>query len=202
MANFSLICAFLPLIHVVFLEPSGPVVSVPGVGKLRGKFVHTLPEGRARAFLGVPYGAPPVGDLRFRPPKEAKAWSGTTEFTRLAKTCYGTTDPSKDFKGASMWNPPTELSEDCLNMNIWTPMLSSDGAMFPVMVWIFGGGFFSGMSTYRITVIPENLAFLNFSRIWRIEKKFAKQYLRQLKRVEQKFASSTVIRLIKFSPTD
>src|ERR1700688_4580374 len=81
------------------------------------------------AFLGVPYAAPPVGILRWRPPLPASPWSGVRMATQPAARCiqhapYGELETD---------NPI--MSEDCLYLNVWTPNLSS-GATLPVIFWI------------------------------------------------------------------
>ncbi len=88
-------------------------------------------------FRGIPYAAPPVGDLRWRPPLPVAHWSGTRAANRLSKNCvqdqiYGDIDPFA-----------AGISEDCLYLNVWTTDLNS-AARRPVMVWIYGGGYNAG----------------------------------------------------------
>lgn len=82
------------------------------------------------AFRGIPYAAPPIGQLRWRAPAEAKPWSGVRDATRFGPRCPQPT-------GAG---DPVAINEDCLTLNVWTPARSADQRL-PVMVWIHGGGF-------------------------------------------------------------
>ena len=91
-----------------------------------------------RVYKGIPYAAPPIGRLRWRPPEPAAAWTGvrpTREFG--AHSVQGVVWDDIDLSGAA-------TSEDCLHLNVWTPAAPSDGARLPVMVWIHGGGFVVG----------------------------------------------------------
>lgn len=85
-----------------------------------------------RAFLGVPYAAPPVGDLRWRSPRPAARWSGVRDATQAGPVC-----PQASGDGGGVTG-----SEDCLNLNVWTP--TPGPAHRPVIVWIPGGGYVLG----------------------------------------------------------
>ena len=82
-------------------------------------------EGRGpdvRVYRGVPFAAPPVGDLRWKPPQPAASWQGIRQATQLGNACSQPPFPSNGLYGTS---PPT-ASEDCLYLSIWTPAKSAD----------------------------------------------------------------------------
>ncbi|MGD0606520.1 MAG: carboxylesterase family protein [Streptosporangiaceae bacterium] len=110
---------------------AGLVVTTTG-GTLRGTTV-----GPAAEFLGIPYAAPPVGPLRWRPPQPAAPWTGIRDATAFAPHCP---QPPSGFGVAS-------TSENCLYLNVYTPSGARAGARnLPVMVWIHGGAFIAGES--------------------------------------------------------
>src|SRR6218665_3118964 len=137
-----------------------PTVSLT-TGVVRG-FRYTLPHLSSSlqgvAFLGIPFAKPPEGPLRFLYPEPIGPWSGIRNATTLPNSCYQTRDLffGPDFYGSNMWNPNTPVSEDCLYVNVWVPVEKASGkwksglGMLPVMVWIFGGGFYSGTSTLDV----------------------------------------------------
>jgi para-nitrobenzyl esterase len=88
------------------------------------------------AFKGIPFAAPPVGDLRWRAPQPAHAWDGVRNATDYAPDCMQEPFPSD---AAPLGTTP---AEDCLYANVWRPA-EADGPL-PVLVWIYGGGFVNG----------------------------------------------------------
>jgi len=119
------------------------------VVRTEGGFISGTREDSVYIFKGVPFAAPPVGDLRWQEPKPVQPWSDT-----LACKKFAASPMQNDPKPFMMWteefiSPPQPLSEDCLYLNIWSGANSADEKL-PVLVWIYGGGFNSGSAACKV----------------------------------------------------
>ena len=122
--------------------PDVPIARTIG-GEISGRYITRGPDGvedqaAIEAFLGVPYAAAPMGDLRWRPPQPVAPWTGTKECRRPGTSAVqvlrkpGGPLPAQEY----------EIGEDCLNLNVYTP--SSDGQRRPVLFWVHGGSYQNG----------------------------------------------------------
>ncbi|HTS34717.1 MAG TPA: carboxylesterase/lipase family protein [Candidatus Solibacter sp.] len=127
------------MLFAVTAFASAPKVKTTS-GIVQGKEV-----GKVQAFLGIPYAAPPVGDLRWKPPAPVASWKGVRKATDFGSHC-----PQGNVFGDMVFRDPG-ASEDCLTLNIWVPEKlapeKSASAKLPVMVWIYGGGFVAGTTS-------------------------------------------------------
>jgi para-nitrobenzyl esterase len=106
------------------------------LGLLRGKMIHSR---QVKAFLGIPYAAAPVGDLRWREPQLPLPWKGERDATRFGAHCIQLHIPNDD----TIFQDNRE-SEDCLFLNVYAPASANSKSQLPVMFWIHGGGYLVG----------------------------------------------------------
>jgi para-nitrobenzyl esterase len=118
-----------------------------------GKEVHI--------YRGIPYAAPPVGDLRWKPPQPAASWQGIRQATTFGKSCSQDLSQylaSRDIKSLPASWIEAQLSEDCLYLNVLTPAKGISDNL-PVMVWLHGGGYTMGSGNEPLVngpLLPRN----------------------------------------------
>lgn len=95
------------------------------------------------AFKGIPYAAPPVGELRWKAPQPPGAWEGIRDAGHYAPICPQLDLPAGSHAQVEFFPVPERKSEDCLYLNIWTAAVDQDERR-PVLMWIHGGGFMEG----------------------------------------------------------
>ena len=136
------------------IQPVSAQTAKVAQGSLKG----TLEDG-AEVFKNIPFAAPPVGPLRWKPPQPAKAWTGVRDATTFGAACIQPPVRMGGAIGALMpESDPYATSEDCLNLNVRRPAGTKAGAKLPVMVWIYGGGFSFGRGsqpTYTGTALVK-----------------------------------------------
>lgn len=149
----------VPLAACSSFSHKAPTLSVAGE-QLQGE---RLANG-VQVFRGVPFAAPPVADLRWRAPQPVKPRLGVSDATKFAPACpqdQGNPNWYRDVATAlgsdpKAIQPLTDVSEDCLYLNIWTPK-ASPAAGLPVMIWIHGGSNVNGWA-YEPNYLGHNLA--------------------------------------------
>jgi para-nitrobenzyl esterase len=112
----------------------------------------TARDSQVRVFKGIPYAAPPVGPMRWKPPQDPAAWQGSREAKQFANECMQLPYPQSSL----YYRPPQLMSEDCLYLNVWTGAKDATEKR-PVMVWIHGGAYTRGSGSTP-TYDGENFA--------------------------------------------
>jgi para-nitrobenzyl esterase len=119
---------------------SAPTSDPSEVQVTQGRLTGRTGDG-VTSFRNVPYAAPPVGPLRWRPPQPAPPWTGVRAADRPGAICIQ--PPANGDPGVG----PLPMSEDCLTLNVWSP---AEAERLPVMVWIHGGGYNNGSGTAEL----------------------------------------------------
>lgn len=120
--------------------------------KVEGGQIQGMIEDGLTVYKGIPFAAPPVGDLRWRAPQPVKHWDGVKQTVKFAAA-------------PMQWGGPSEgTSEDCLYLNVWTPAKSPKDRL-PVMVWIYGGGFSGGATSWYTgeQLAKKGVVFVNIA---------------------------------------
>jgi len=134
--KFAAFLAILAFAYSVAAQTPTPVRTQAGL--VQGKM-----EGDVTVYKGIPFAAPPVGDLRWRAPQPPAAWKGVHAADKFAPACMQT-----PVVMPALGLDALPVSEDCLYLNVWTPAKSPKDHL-AVMVWIYGGGFSIGGTSLR-----------------------------------------------------
>lgn len=112
--------------------------------RVTGGMISGTTTGGVRIFKGIPFAAPPVGDLRWKAPQPVVGWKGVRKCETFGPECPQAPYPA----GSLYYQPPQPQSEDCLYLNVWTTGKAGDKR--PVMVWIHGGALTRGSGASRV----------------------------------------------------
>jgi para-nitrobenzyl esterase len=122
--------------------------TIPAVKTETGMITAAAPVAGVTAYLGIPYAAPPVGELRWKPPQPPVRWDGVRKAGTFGTSCMQNEAGSRlPWTEEFMTQGP--IGEDCLFLNVWTAA-RAPSARLPVMFWIYGGGFNEGSSSIAV----------------------------------------------------
>lgn len=127
------------MVYPVFLLAAFSAVCIagladPSVVQLKSGQIKGIVNEKSRQFLGVPFAHPPVDSLRWQPPQAVQPWSGVRDTQWFGNSCV---------QSSGAFTIGTEISEDCLYLNVFTPV-NSTGKSLPVMIFFYGGSWKSG----------------------------------------------------------
>src|SRR6185312_3532015 len=131
------------LVFAIAVALSGFALAANESVKVDGGLISGITVDGVRTFKGVPFAAPPVGELRWKAPQPVVTWEGVRKCEGFGPEC-----PQAPYPAASLfYSPPQKQSEDCLYLNVWTAAKAGDKR--PVMVWIHGGALTRGSGATR-----------------------------------------------------
>ena len=154
-------------IGILLLVSAAAFAAIKQPVKTRQGLVEGIPgtDASILVFKGIPFAAPPVGDLRWRPPQPAAAWQGVRKPDTFSANCVqNIVEQSMPWTHEFM--PHGAVSEDCLYANVWTPAKSA-GAKLPVFVYVYGGAFTGGSGSVALYdgegLARKGLVVVNFN---------------------------------------
>jgi para-nitrobenzyl esterase len=137
------------LFAIIWLLLYSPITAQLKNIKTQNGIVSGTTKEQISIYKGIPFAAPPVGDLRWKAPQPAKNWEGVRSCTDFSASPFQANPVPFYCWSEEFIAPPKPLSEDCLYLNVWTGAKSAQEKR-PVFVWIYGGGFVSGSAACAI----------------------------------------------------
>ena len=137
------------LLTVLFWEPMLALAQTHAIRTESGMVSGVALGHGLEAFKGIPFAAPPVGKLRWRPPQPPAAWKGILKADKFGAPCMQKAMPERLGPWTREYLPQIPPSENCLYLNIWTAARRPE-KLLPVMVWIYGGGFTGGAASVEL----------------------------------------------------
>jgi para-nitrobenzyl esterase len=132
------------LISAAVVFGSALIADSPKPARTQAGLVQGVTKDGITVYKGIPFAAPPVGDLRWRAPGPPAAWTGVRSAEKFAPACI-----QMPIVNADLGMEAVSTNEDCLYLNVWTPAKSAQERL-PVMVWIYGGGFTIGATSVSL----------------------------------------------------
>ena len=126
----------MPAVALACTLAGAPAAAQP-VKTANGTVEGTKSENGILVYRGIPFGAPPTGDRRWKPPQPVANWTGVKKAENFSASCM----QRKVFGDMSF--RASGMSEDCLYLNVWTPRVGAEAAL-PVLVYFYGGGYIAG----------------------------------------------------------
>src|SRR3954471_14132577 len=158
LGTFAMLAASPAPAQIVATPAQADPVNIDS-GAVSGKVLRS----GVKAYFGIPYAAPPLGDLRWREPQKVEVWNGVYHADRLAPECIQVLRRHN----LNHYFGEEATSENCLDLNVWAAGDAGPGAKLPVIVWIYGGGFTlgsSGMAMYDgENVARKGVIFVSFN---------------------------------------